>query len=186
MALIASVLWAGGELPLWEVCRLSSEGKEFRLGGTVVGKLEDTLLEVRYEVRCSHDWQTRQVDLHVRRGEGAEHRMVLQADENRRWFRDGEELPALYGMLDVDLGITPSTNTLPIRRLPLAVGESADLTAVWVKFPHLTIEPLVQRYTRLSERRFVYESSGGRFRAELEVDGEGLVRSYGTFWRAIV
>ncbi len=90
----------------------------------------------------------------------------------------------LAGCIDVDLGITPSTNTLPIRRLNLQVGESADVTAAWVRFPELTVEPLAQRYTRLDERRYRYESTTG-FSAELEVDELGLVVRYGDIWERV-
>jgi hypothetical protein len=77
------------------------------------------------------------------------------------------------------------TNTLPIRRLAPAIGESIDVTAAWVRFPELTLEPLPQRYTRLSERRYRYESNGGAFVAELEVDDAGLVITYEGGWERV-
>ena len=59
------------------------------------------------------------------------------------------------------------------------------MTAVWVRFPELTIEPLPQRYGRLAERRYRYESAGGAFAAEIEVDDLGLVTTYEGGWRRI-
>ncbi len=85
------------------------------------------------------------------------------------------------GALDVDLGVTPSTNTSAIRRLGLAVGASAELTAVWVRFPDLVVQPLLQRCTRLGERTYLYESLRDGvvvFHARLEVDRTGLVERY--------
>jgi uncharacterized protein len=92
------------------------------------------------------------------------------------------EIPAVAGCLDVDLAFTPATNILPLRRLHLAVGESREMTAAWVRFPDLSVEPLAQRYTRLDERRVRYESRDGSFTAELEVDDLGLVVSYPPLW----
>jgi hypothetical protein len=54
-----------------------------------------------------------------------------------------------------------------------------------VKFPGLEIQPLPQRYTRTAENQYLYESAGGRFRAELEVDEFGLVKKYGEYWTAV-
>jgi hypothetical protein len=85
----------------------------------------------------------------------------------------------------VDLAVTPSTNTLPIRRLDLAVGEGRDVVAAWVRFPGLTIEPLPQRYVRIAEHQYRYESRGGEFTAELEVDTLGVVVRYGSFWERV-
>jgi hypothetical protein len=56
------------------------------------------------------------------------------------------------------------------------------MTAAWVRFPELALEPLPQEYGRLAERRYRYSSAGGRFVAELEVDEQGLVTTYGRIW----
>jgi uncharacterized protein len=95
------------------------------------------------------------------------------------------EIPAVAGCLDVDLAFTPATNILPLRRLSLAVGESREMTAAWVRFPDLSVEPLAQRYTRLDERRVRYESRDGSFTAELEVDELGLVVRYKPLWERV-
>ena len=65
------------------------------------------------------------------------------------------------------------------------MGESREVIAAWVGFPELSVEALPQRYTRLARGRFAYESGGGDFRAELEVDDAGLVVSYPPFWRRV-
>ena len=46
-----------------------------------------------------------------------------------------------------------------------------------MRFPELTVEPLWQRYTRLSEERYSYESDGG-FTSELIADDLGLIVAY--------
>jgi hypothetical protein len=84
----------------------------------------------------------------------------------------------------VDLAITPATNTLPIRRLQLQVGHSESVTAAWVKVPELTVQPLPQRYTRLTKNSYRYESSNG-FSAEIFVDDLGLVITYSGGWEQI-
>ena len=95
------------------------------------------------------------------------------------------EIPSVACCLDLDLAFTPATNILPLRRLGLAVGESREVTAAWLRFPDLSVEPLPQRYTRLDERRVRYESRGGAFTAELEVDELGLVVRYPPLWERV-
>src|SRR5712664_99467 len=46
--------------------------------------------------------------------------------------------PHSANVCDIDLAVTPATNTLPIRRLNLEVGQSQEVTAAWLKFPDLT------------------------------------------------
>jgi uncharacterized protein len=124
-------------------------------------------------VRVDGEWRTRSVDLRC-----ADWRLELTADGDGTW-----SVPNVDGCIDVDLGFTPATNTLPIRRHGLAVGEAFDLDAAWVRFPELTLERLPQRYERLAEDRYRYSSPG--FQAELIVDANGLVLEYEGLWRAI-
>lgn len=151
---------------------------EGSLGGTALLIVGGAPCEVRYTVSVDQAWRTRHVE--VEQAAGAP--MVLDVVDGR-WQVDGEDRPDLDGCLDVDLEFTPATNTLPIRRLDLAVGEGGDLEVAWLRFPHLRVERARQRYTRLGPDR--YEFRMGDFTAELTVDRFGLVRSYGGAWRQV-
>jgi hypothetical protein len=85
---------------------------------------------------------------------------------------------------DVDLNFSPSTNTLPIRRLKLEVGQEAVVRAAWLRFPGFALEVLEQTYRRLDRSRYRYESAGGSFVADLDVNGEGLATAYANAWIA--
>ena len=134
---------------------------------------------VRYEVRCDKAGWTKEVVVSTQLGE-VRQRLQLEVDDEQRWWRGGQEVSTLRDLVDVDLGVTPATNTLPIRRWGLGSGESREVTAAWVKFPELILERLPQRYTRLSERRYRYESEG--FIAEIETDEVGLIEHYSDGW----
>jgi hypothetical protein len=110
---------------------------------------------------------------------------VLTADDQRRWWSDGKELVDVAGCVDVDISLSPSTNTLPIRRLSLARGEERDVVAAWIRFPDLAIEPLPQRYVRSGESLYRYSSGGGAFTADIEVDDLGLVVKYPPAWERV-
>ena len=80
--------------------------------------------------------------------------LTLSVETHGVWRTSGQELPGLGGCTDIDLAITPATNTLPIRRLDLDIGSSELVVAAWVKFPELIVQPLSQRYTRLARDRY--------------------------------
>ena len=77
---------------------------------------------------------------------------------------------------------SPSTNLLPIRQLDLAIGQEAAVQAAWLRFPSFTLEPLDQLYRRIYFATYRYESVGGRFVTELQVNPVGLVTRYPNFW----
>ncbi len=141
-----------------------------------------------YRITFNEEWTTQETTLSVQRA-GRIRRLSLVREASGRWLADDCEVEGCRGALDVDLGVTPSTNTSAIRRLGLAVGASAELTATWVRFPDLTVQPLPQRYTRLAERTYLYESLRDGvvvFHARLEVDGTGLVERYEGLFERIV
>jgi hypothetical protein len=100
------------------------------------------------------------------------------------WRSSGQELREVQGCDDVDLTVTPATNTLAIRRLNLQVGSSESIISAWVKFPELAVQPLSQRYSRLAQNTYRYASNTG-FSAEIVVDDLGLVLSYPGGWERI-
>lgn len=180
-SVLRAVLWRRRDVPGLEHFRLWQDAAGPRLEGTVVAALDGVPLEARYTVACTPAWETRWARVEVASG-GDAREIELETDDTGAWWLDDRRLDALDGCPDVDLGITPSTNILPIRRLALDVGDARDVTAVWVRFPDLTVMTLPQRYTRLVEDRYRYESRGGAFVADLDVDELGLVIRYGEFW----
>jgi hypothetical protein len=102
----------------------------------------------------------------------------IAVDAARRWWLDGVEMPSVAGCIDIDIAFTPATNLLPLRRLGLTAGETASVRAAWLRFPGFTLEPLEQHYRRLDRIRYRYESGGGRYSPELQVNSAGFVTFY--------
>lgn len=148
--------------------------------GTVLGA--ESGLPVRIEYRVLTDGAGVTTGAHIRDLRGFEQRaLTVERTAKGVWSINGKQERKLKGCTDVDLGCSPSTNTLPIRRLRLAVGASQTIQVAWVRFPELTVEKSAQTYTRLDEFTYRYES--GTFSAELVADDDGLVASYSDVWR---
>ncbi len=94
----------------------------------------------------------------------------IAVDSAGLWRLNGRDCPEVAGCIDLDLNFSPSTNLLPIRRLDLAIGQGAPVRAAWLRFPSFPLEPLDQLYRRVDDSHYRYESAGGEFTADLEVD----------------
>jgi hypothetical protein len=182
--LVRTALWRRVDEAWTERCTLlAGRGRRsarWILDGTVMGTSNGEPIEVRYAVFCGESWTTSEVVIDAMIGTRI--REIELVRDKGHWFVDANRSPELGEGEDVDLGFTPATNTLPIRRLGLDVGASAEILAAWVRFPELTVEPFPQRYTRLAERRYLYESLTSDFQAEVDVDDLGLVISYPGLW----
>ncbi|HEV8527284.1 MAG TPA: putative glycolipid-binding domain-containing protein [Actinomycetes bacterium] len=180
---MTGILWHSAELRSSEYFTHEPTDGGHRLRGVVVLPIAGRPAHIGYTVEVDAAWLTRRVDVRVEQPGGSTD-IHIEADGQGCWERDGEPAPELSGCLDVDLGWTPATNTLQIRRLGLEVGEERTLDVAWMRFPELTLEAVAQTYRRLGQTAWRY--SAGDFDAVLEVDDHGFVRRYGEdIWTAI-
>jgi uncharacterized protein len=180
--LVCTGLWRwlqGTGLERFEFLRA---GDEWLFRGTVLTMAHNAPAEARYEIACDRSFRTTRAKVSI--SDSAGERALQIVAESGRWYENGRENQAVSGAIDIDLGWSPSTNTLPIRRLGLESGQtSGEFHAAWVRFPDLTLQPLPQEYVRLADRQYRYSSRGGAFTANLLVDGNGLVLDYERFWQ---
>ena len=177
-----TIIWRRLDTPGHESARMFLLDSSWHLAGTAVFADEQQPCRLDYLVQCDSQWQTLSGKVTGWLGNRIIDIQVL-VDSNRRWRLNGEECPEVDGCIDLDLNFSPLTNMLPIRRLSLAVGQQATVTAAWLKFPSFRFEQLDQMYRRVGASSYHYESSGGSFVAELEVDDVGFVTRYGDLWR---
>jgi uncharacterized protein len=179
---VSSVLWQSPDDRSTELCRLVATSSGFALEGLVLVPIEGEPARVEYHVDADRQWIARGAHLVIESPGSI--KVIDLAHQGDAWTVDGHPREELDGCVDVDLRVTPATNTLPIRRLELDVGQRAEVRAAWVAFPELEVEPLEQSYERLSEDTYRYRS--GAFEADLVVDRAGLVIRYGTqYWSAV-
>lgn len=177
-----TILWHGPHDNSTELCHLTRTDEGWSIQGTILLPTEDEPARCEYRVDANHAWAVRSVEISVS-GVSFERHLRLTADGSR-WSVDGHHDPSLDDCTDVDLRVTPATNTLPIRRHPIDVGSDVTVRAAWVGFPDLRVVPSEQHYQRLSET--VYRYSSGAFTADLVVDPDGVVLRYDDdYWRVL-
>jgi hypothetical protein len=142
-------------------------------------------LRLTYRLAWDEAWQLHEADLAIA-VHGAPRSLRLRTDGDGQWrHADGAAIDALKGCLDIDIWPTPFTNTFPIRRTPIAVGQRREFCMAWIHAPDLTVQPRRQAYTRLDERIYLFEAlDGDGFQARLVVDDDAVVLDYpGLFQR---
>jgi hypothetical protein len=177
-----SILWRRLDLPGHEIACLQPTGAGWRLQGTAVFAYQRQACKIDYDIRCREDWCTASAQVNATIGSRTVDLLIV-ADANRNWHLNDRRCPGVAGCIDLDLGFSPSTNLLPIRRLALAVGEAAEVNAAWLPFPAMELAPLAQTYRRDEALRYHYESRGGRFARDLGVNQLGFVTDYPGLWQ---
>lgn len=177
-----TILWLRRDGTGTERAVLVPDPNGYHLGGTAVFAHDGAGYEVRYSILTDPSWAPRIVGVHVQ-GPDGNRRLALRSDGDGNWTAEGEPVPALEGIIDVDLDFTPATNTLAIRRLALEVGDGADLDVAYLSFRGDDATTRKQRYERTDDRHYRYSS--GDFAADLEVAPNGFVVEYPGLWQAV-
>lgn len=186
-------LWRGTDTWRAESAEVELSRHGLRAAGTQLGA---TPLPYRldYVLDASADFVTRSLRVEVV-GDGWSRRLDLRREFHGAWRcaaeADGEvELPepggevaGLEGAHDCDLGYSPLTNLMPIRRHALHERAVAlDFTVAWVSVPDLALTVSSQRYEHLKRTgkggSVVRFSTPDGFKSDLKLDGDGLVVRY--------
>jgi hypothetical protein len=184
-------MWAGTDEWRAEVAHVESEEGRFDATGVQLG-IVPVPYRLDYVLETTAGWVTRTMRIGVL-GDGWQRSLHLTRDADGRWTSavstDGDvDLPAPGGdsgalddAPDVDLGLSPLTNSMPIlrHRLHQQAG-AADCLMAWVSVPDLTVHRSLQRYEHLrtTATGAVVRFASGDFSADLLVDAEGFVVDY--------
>jgi uncharacterized protein len=174
--------WSGNGI---EHLVLRAESDRIVADGVVLAAAEERPFAATYRIECDAEWRVTATQARV---VGDDRRINMTSDGSGRWRdRDGALRSELDGAIDVDVSVTPFTNTLPIRRLRLAEGEAAEIRAVYLRLPDLTLTIDPQRYTCLAHgRQYRYESLTSDFVRVIDVDSDGLVVTYPGLFRRVL
>ena len=170
---------SGSELFEYEA---SAAGHTLR--GKIVANLEGAGIEASYVVEADTTWRTKRVRVEIA---NLKRMLDISANGIGRWSDSGGTwIPALDGCIDVDISLTPATNTLPIRRLDPPLGAGAEIKVAYILAPELSLRAGPQRYTRIGDRLWRFNGLDINFAADISVDEDGFVVDYpGLFHRAL-
>jgi uncharacterized protein len=187
-----AVLWRGTEEWLAEAALVELTGNGVTASGTQLGA-EPRPYRLDYRLDAGAGFVTRSLDVDAS-GEGWSRSIRLTHEGKGSWELEAEaegsatavdsgDTESVKGALDCDLEYSPVTNLMPVRRH--SIHEEAtekDFLIAFVSVPDLRIHASKQRYEHVSRGdgssivRFV--SLDSDFRADLELDEDGLVVDY--------
>ena len=180
-------MWAPQRDAGIEHLALRQTDTEVKVDSLVIGIAHNSPFRFQYEIKIDQNWSVKECSFHL---DGGEREIRLTADNNHCWTdASGTHIAELDGCVDIDISVTPFTNTLPIRRVFLEPGQSVDIAVVYIAVPELTVSSFPQRYTCLAKNpeggAYRYESLASGYTADLNVDAQGLVIDYPGNWKRV-
>lgn len=167
-----------------DACRIAKISDGWTLDGTAVFSHQSQISSLSYRLVCNDNWCS--IMANVNGWIGAENLMLSIIQESgSRWLINGRHDESLDGLLDIDLGFTPASNTNALRRLNLKESEAATSVAIWLDTEDWTVKKLHQEYTRIGPHTYDYASPHHDYRASLKTTAFGIVAEYPGVWRMI-
>jgi uncharacterized protein len=181
-----NILWTGIEYHSMENCIVTISDKGSEISSSVVGAYANKLYRVEYRIGTNQYWETTFFELRSQLDNTVE-MINFRKEGTETWYVNGQPDEKFKGCIDIDISLTPFTNTLPINRLKLSEKEGEQIMVLYVDVLGRKIMPVRQKYTRLSQNSYKYENVPNDFEAVIAVDELGLVVGYpGLFKRTYI
>ena len=172
-----NILWRGKAYHSLENCILINTENGFEINSVIIGLYEQVIYKVEYFIKTNTDWKT--VFFEIKSNlSGANQTFSFESDGKGNWLTNGKHAAQFNGCIDIDISITPFTNTLPINRLSLSKNEQQKINVLYIDILNYEIKPVQQYYTRLSKYKYKYQNVPNDFEAIITVDEFGLIVNY--------
>jgi hypothetical protein len=172
-----NILWTGREYYSLENCLVNTTGNGSEITSIIIGHYEEKIYQVEYSIKTNINWETIFFEINARHSNQTQ-LIRFEGDGRGNWMSEGKEESQFNGCLDIDIPLTPFTNTLPINRLHLAIGQTREICVIYLDLLAQEVRPVRQKYTRLSQLEYQYENVPNDFEAKIQVDESGLVVDY--------
>lgn len=170
-----AVLWVKQDGPGNDACRFANAEGGYLIDGS---STDPSWNVVRYRIRARDDGTTRRVRI------GERSRIFVRRAPDDTWTLNGDPAPDVTGAQDVDLGFTPATFTLPIRRLALNIGDEARIMVARLDIQAARLSPRHLIYRRKTKTDYECEDVDSGVVSHLVVDRHGIVRTQAGHWMA--
>lgn len=172
-----NILWQGKAYHSLENCVLINTENGFEVNSVITGLHEQVIYRVEYFIKTNKNRETIFFEIKSNLN-GVIQSFRFESDGKGNWLTNDKPAGQFTGCIDIDISLTPFTNTLPISRLNLSKNEQQELNVLYIDILNREIKPVQQRYTRLSTYQYKYENVPNDFEAVITVDDLGLVINY--------
>jgi uncharacterized protein len=172
-----NILWTGIEYHSLENCILTITDTGSEVNSSIIGIYGNEPYKLNYHIQTNKYWETTFLEIESQFHNSIEiTRLNMKGKGN--WVVNGQPDEKFSGCIDIDISLTPFTNTLPINRLNLSVKEEQQIKVLYVDVLGRKMVPVQQKYTKLSRTDYKFENVPNDFESVIAVDNVGLVVNY--------
>lgn len=170
--------WKGLEDPTLEHCTITSSPGKILVQSKIGGLVNEVQMVVEYELQLDTLWNVSSVEVKINDALQPQFLKLVYSPTGEWTDAALHVRHDLKGCKDIDISLTPFTNTLPVKRLCLEKGESREIKVVYIDLPAFDVKAQQQRYTYLGNNRFAFEVPDTGYKNEITFTADGYVWHY--------
>ena len=147
------------------------------INSVIIGSYNNKIYRVDYLIKTNEHWETIFFEIKTQVSDKRD-LISYQSDGKGNWTKNGTHVNEFKDCIDIDISLTPFTNTLSINRIKLRLNETKEIKVLYLDILNQQIKSVKQIYTRLSQFEYKYENVPNDFEAIITVDELGLVVNY--------
>ncbi len=182
--MIKNILWKGLAAESLEYCSIYYKDT-ITVRSSIIGHHQYLPFKMDYEIELEQNWVIRSFLIKSSLF-NMDQTISLRHDGYGKWYGESKEWKTLEGCMDIDISVSPFTNSLPINRLRPKMGENNDIDVVYIDIPSFRISKASQHYLRIHKNTHHFTNADGDFTADIEVDDDGLVVHYPNLFERVL
>jgi hypothetical protein len=145
--------------------------------GRINGLIHGKPVSLAYQITLTNNWYVKELTIQSSLYDKSV--IQLQSDLQGYWFdADGNEMPTLQGCFDIDISLSPFTNSIPIKRLGEQLLQRTALDVVYIDLMAWECKKVSQYYTKKISEKYLYEGVFRNFQADLIYSKDGFIQHY--------
>lgn len=178
-----TILWRGIAFSSLEYFNIQENDEHYHVRSKVIGYFQENIYSVTYQLTINKLWEI--TTFHIDAEVNAVQHILTGKKIDANWEINQYMDKDFEGYQYIDISLSPFTNTLPINNLKLEIGESKEISVIYIDLISNTIKPVLQRYTKTAPDEYLYENIISDFSTHIQVDKTGLILNYPGLFKMI-
>ncbi len=179
MTVVATGFWRRLDVPGHDAATVRQVATGYQLLGQAVFLDPRGPAALRYTLDLTPIWSTRQGHITGFIGDRAVDTHIVRTPHG--WTLASRHF-GMADVVDLDLGFTPATNMVQLKRVGLSVGDAVTFDVAWLETGDGALVRLPQEYRRVSELDYAYSSPTLDYRATIILAPDGFAAVYPGLW----
>jgi hypothetical protein len=177
-----NLLWSGREYHSLENCLVKISNFGVDIHSHIVGQYKDWIYYLEYQLQTNAAWETTNCRVKSQLGDRTTF-LELESDAKGNWLVNGKRAEKFKECRDIDISLTPLTNTLPINRLKMETGSTLQIETIYLDILEQKLQTARQLYRMVSQFEYHFENVPKDFEADILVDKDGFVVDYPSLFK---